>query len=117
MLHSTTFQHRKERPEASKLARKRRKGVNRKTGEKKQRRKGGKERCSKAQVVPWERICPPVRETQAMRAWSLGQEAPLQKEMAPHSSILAWIISQQRSLAGYSSRGCKELDTTEPLST
>ena len=39
MLHATTFQHRKERPEASKLARKRRDGANRKKGEEKQRRK------------------------------------------------------------------------------
>ena len=32
---------------------------------------------------------------------SLGQEDPLEKEMATHSSILAWRIRGQRSLAGY----------------
>ena len=32
---------------------------------------------------------------------------PLQKEMATHSSILAWRIPWQRSLAGYSPRGFK----------
>ena len=32
---------------------------------------------------------PPLRET---RVWSLGWEEPLQKEMATHSSILAWRI-------------------------
>ena len=32
---------------------------------------------------------------------SLGQEGPLEKEMATHSSILAWRIRGQRSLAGY----------------
>ena len=33
---------------------------------------------------------PAVQETQV---WSLGQEDPLEKEMATHSSILAWKIS------------------------
>ena len=32
----------------------------------------------------------------------LGWEDPLEKEMATHSSILAWRIHGQRSLAGYS---------------
>ena len=32
---------------------------------------------------------PAMQET---RVWSLGQEDPLEKEMAPHSSILAWKI-------------------------
>ena len=44
----------------------------------------------------------------------LGQEVPLEKEMATHSSILAWRIPW-RSLMGYSPRGRKELDTTERL--
>ena len=36
---------------------------------------------------------PPVmQKTEAMRAWSLGQEDPLEEEMATRSSILAWII-------------------------
>ena len=46
---------------------------------------------------------------------SLGWEDPLEKEMAPHSSILAWKILGQRSLVGYSPWGCKEWDTTERL--
>ena len=33
---------------------------------------------------------------------SLGWEDPVEKEMATHSSILAWEIHEQRSLAGYS---------------
>ena len=41
--------------------------------------------------------------------------ASLVKEMANHSSILAWEIPEQRSLAGYSSLGHKELDTTYQL--
>ena len=46
---------------------------------------------------------------------SLGQEDPLAKEMAIHSSILAWRIHGQRSLVGYSPRGRKESDTNERL--
>ena len=52
-----------------------------------------------------------MRET---RVRSLGWEDPLEKEMATHSSILAWRISW-RSLVGYSPRGRKESDTTERL--
>ena len=44
---------------------------------------------------------------------SLGQKDPLEEGMATHSSILAWKIHGQRSLAGYSPWGCKELDMTE----
>ena len=47
-----------------------------------------------------------------MRYRPLGQEDPL-KEMATHSSILAWKIPWQRSLVGYSPWSHKELDTTE----
>ena len=46
---------------------------------------------------------------------SLGREDPLEKAMAPHSSILAWRIHGQRSLVGYSPGGRKELDTTGRL--
>ena len=42
---------------------------------------------------------------------SLGQEDPLEKEMATHSSILAW-GNGQRSLVGYSPWGRKESDRT-----
>ena len=41
----------------------------------------------------------------------LGQENPLEKEMATHSSIFAWKSHGQQSLADYSLWGCKELDT------
>ena len=40
-----------------------------------------------------------MQETQAQ---SLGGEDPLEKETANNSSILAWEIHRQRSLAGYS---------------
>ena len=46
---------------------------------------------------------------------SLGWEDSLEKEMATHSSILAWrrIFHGQKILAGYHPWGCKELDKTE----
>ena len=47
---------------------------------------------------------------------SLGQEDPLEKGMATHSSILAWRIPWTEELGDYSPWGCKELDTTEQLS-
>ena len=37
----------------------------------------------------------------------------VEKEMATHSSILAWRIPWMASLVGYSPQGLKELDTTE----
>ena len=43
---------------------------------------------------------------------SLGQEDSLEKDMATHSSILAWRIHGQRSLVGYSPRRCKESGMT-----
>ena len=45
---------------------------------------------------------------------SLGREDPLEKEMATHSSIIAWRIPWI-SLVGYSPWGRKESDTTERL--
>ena len=39
---------------------------------------------------------------------SLGREDALEKEMATHSSILAWETHGQRSLEGYSPQGRKE---------
>ena len=55
------------------------------------------------------------KEAQEIWVWSLGQEDPLEEEMATRSSILAWEMPEQRSLVGYSPWGCKELDTTEQL--
>ena len=50
-----------------------------------------------------------------------GWEDPLEKEMATHSSILAWRIPWteephgQKSPTDYSPWGCEESDTTERL--
>ena len=53
---------------------------------------------------------PGMQETQVR---SLSREDPLEKEMATHSSTLAWRIPLGRSLVGYSRWGRKESDTTE----
>ena len=45
---------------------------------------------------------------------SLGWKDPLEKDMALHSSILAWRIPNgQRNLVGYSPWGPKEMDMTK----
>ena len=44
---------------------------------------------------------------------SLGQEDPLENEIATHSSILLGEFHRKRSLMGYNTWGCKELDTTD----
>ena len=58
---------------------------------------------------------PAMWETQLR---SLGQEDPLGKGMATHSSILVFLPGEfhgQRKLMGYSPWGRKELDMTELL--
>ena len=53
---------------------------------------------------------------QETRVRSLGREEHLEKDMATHSSILAWKIPwTEEPSAGYSPWGCKESDTTERL--
>ena len=48
---------------------------------------------------------------------SLGQEDPLEKGMAIHSSILAWGIPWTKEPGrGYSPWDCKKFDMLEPLS-
>ena len=47
--------------------------------------------------------------------WSLGQEDPLEKEMAAHSSILAWRIPWTEEPGRLQSTGHKESDMTERL--
>ena len=53
---------------------------------------------------------PAVQETWVR---SLGQEDPLEKEMATRSSILAWRISWAEEPGGLSPRGHRESDMTE----
>ena len=43
----------------------------------------------------------------------LGQEDPLDKKMATHSSVLVWRIPWTEAPGGLRSMGLQELDTTE----
>ena len=52
---------------------------------------------------------PAVQET---RVRFLGQEDPLEKEMATHSSIFAWRIPWTEEPGGLQSMGSQESDTT-----
>ena len=57
---------------------------------------------------------PPTKAGVARDLGSIpGQEDPLEEEMAPAPEFLPGEFHGQRNLAGYSSWGCEELDTTE----
>jgi len=61
---------------------------------------------------------PVMQETQETWVQSLGQEDPLEKEMATHSSIPAWKISWTEEHGRlYSPWSHKESDTTEHTHT
>ena len=53
----------------------------------------------------------PMQETQEMQVQSLGQEDPLEKEIATHSSMLAWEIPWTEETG--ESWGLKESGMTE----
>ena len=55
---------------------------------------------------------PTMQET---RVQSLGGEDPLEKEMASHSSILAWRIPRTKEPGRLQSMGSQESDTIERL--
>ena len=52
-----------------------------------------------------------MQETQEMQVQSLGQEDPLEEEMATYSSILAWKIPWTEKLASKSRRVGHDLAT------
>ena len=58
-----------------------------------------------------------VRETQETWVPSLGWEDPWKRKWQSTPVFLPEKSHGQRSLVGYSPWGCKELDTTEPLSS
>ena len=55
---------------------------------------------------------PAMQETQVQ---SLGQEDPMEKGMATHSSILAWRIPWTEEPGRLQFMGCKESDRTEQV--
>ena len=70
--------------------------------------KGGSLDNGASLVLQWHRIRLPV---QKMQVWSLGWEEPLEKDMAAHSSILAWEISWAKEPAGLQSTGLQKYQT------
>ena len=50
-----------------------------------------------------------MQEPQEMRVWSLALEDPLEKGMAPHSSILAWRIPRTEVPGGLQSMGLQRI--------
>ena len=54
-----------------------------------------------------------MQERKEMQVQSLGREDPLEKEMAAHSSILAWRTPWTKEPGGLQSMDHKESDTTE----
>ena len=50
-----------------------------------------------------------MQETQEMRVQSLGREDPLEKEMATHSSILAWKIPWTEKFGGLQFMGLQRI--------
>ena len=52
-------------------------------------------------------------KTQEIQVQSLGQKDPLEKEMATHSSILAWKIPWTEEPGGPQTMGHKESDRAE----
>ena len=52
---------------------------------------------------------PAMQETQFQSLGQEGQEDPLEKGMATHSSILAWEIPWTEEPGGYSPWGCKRI--------
>ena len=52
---------------------------------------------------------PAMQETQEMQVWSLGWGDPLEKEMAIHSSILAWEIWWTEEPGGLHSMGSQQV--------
>ena len=72
--------------------------------------------CSSTGLLGWlsGKSPPATQEMQEAEIRPLGGEHPLEKEMATHSSILAWKVPWTESLAGYSPQGCDEWGMTEP---
>ena len=60
-------------------------------------------------VVQMVKSLPAMQETQVQ---FLGQEDALEKEMATHSSFLAWKIPRREKPGGLQSMGSKALDMT-----
>ena len=64
-------------------------------------------------MAQWVNNPPAMQETQESQVLSLGWEDPLKKEMAIHSSILAWEVPWMKEPGGLQSIRLRESGTTE----
>ena len=60
-------------------------------------------------IGQWVKNLPVMQETPEMKVWFLGQEDPLEKEMATHSSILAWKVPWIEDPHGLQSKGSQRV--------
>ena len=58
-----------------------------------------------SQVAQWVKTPPAMQEVQEMQVQSLGQEDPMEKDMATHSNILAKNTPWTEELSGLQSMG------------
>ena len=70
-------------------------------------------------MAQWVENLPAMEETQEMRVWTLGQQDPLEKEVAIHSSLFAWEIKWTEEPGGLQFKGLQRvghnLATKQPL--
>ena len=62
-------------------------------------------------MAQWVKNPPIMQETQEKQVQSLGQEDPLEKKMATHSSILAWEIPWTEEPGRLQSMGSQKSQT------
>ena len=62
-----------------------------------------------SQVAQWVKNLPAVQKTQEMQVQPLGQEDPLEKEMATCSSILAWRVPWTEEPGGLQFVGSQDM--------
>ena len=69
--------------------------------------------CTRTQDFPGGSVVKslPIQETQETQVLSLGQEEPLEEEMATHSSVFAWRIPWTEEPGGLQSMGSQESDS------
>ena len=60
-------------------------------------------------MAPCVKNLPATQETQEMSVQSLGQEDPLEEDMATHSSILTWRIPWTEESGGLQSIGSQRV--------
>ena len=62
-------------------------------------------------MAQWVKNPPIMQETQEKQVQSLGQEDPLEKKMATHSSVLAWEIPWTEEPGRLQSMGSQKSQT------